>query len=107
MSKKTSSTNLPASLADTLAGVGSRIRERRIRLGLPLNRVAEAAECSILTLMRVEQGVATVSFGTYARIMYVLGVDKDLEMLGRGEHDRPACGRGGKNKDRVAEQDVL
>ena len=78
MSKTTFANKLPRDLAKDLALVGEQVRLARLRRDLSLEQVAERAQCSIPTLTKVEKGVATVSIGTYLRVLYVLGLHKDI-----------------------------
>ncbi len=78
MSKTTFANKLPRDLANDLALVGEQVRLARLRRDLSLEQVAERAQCSIPTLTKVEKGVATVSIGTYLRVLYVLGLHKDI-----------------------------
>jgi AraC-like DNA-binding protein len=93
MSKSTYANKLPRELAKDMALVGEQIRLARLRRNLSLEQVAERAQCSIPTLTKVEKGVATVSVGTYLRVLYVLGLHKDIlslaqeDLLGRALQD--------------------
>lgn len=44
-------------------------------------QVAERADVSRPTLNKVEQGDAAVTMGTYLRVLAVLGLEKDLDLL--------------------------
>ena len=81
MGKSTFGNRLPRDLAKDLALVGEQIRLARLRRDLSLEQVAERAQCSIPTLTKVEKGTATVSIGTYIRVLYVLGLHKDILRL--------------------------
>jgi len=81
MSKSTYANKLPRELAKDMALVGEQIRLARLRRNLSMEQVAERAQCSIPTLTKVEKGIATVSVGTYLRVLYVLGLHKDILSL--------------------------
>lgn len=78
MSKSTFANKLPRELAKDLSLVGEQIRLARLRRDLSLEQVVERAQCSIPTLTKVEKGGATVAIGTYLRVLYVLGLHKDI-----------------------------
>jgi len=81
MSKSTFSNKLPRELAKDLAVMGEQIRLARLRRDLSLEQVAERAQCSIPTLTKVEKGASTVAIGTYLRVLYILGLHKDILLL--------------------------
>ena len=78
MSKKSNATFLPRRVKNNLEIMGQQIKLARKRRKLSLAAIAERAQCSELTVMRVERGTPTVSIGIYARILYGLGLDEDL-----------------------------
>ena len=65
--------------------MGEQIKLARKRRGLSLATIAERAQCTQLTLIRVEKGVPTVSIGIYARVLYALGLDEDILLLARND----------------------
>ncbi len=78
MTKKSKAIMLPRRVVLNLETMGQQIKLARKRRKLSLSAIAERAQCSELTVMRVERGAPTVSLGIYARILYGLGLDKDL-----------------------------
>uniref|UniRef100_A0AB33JHH5 Helix-turn-helix transcriptional regulator n=2 Tax=unclassified Prevotella TaxID=2638335 RepID=A0AB33JHH5_9BACT len=58
--------------------VGEQFRLARLRRNLTMDQVAQHAQCSRLTLARLEKGSSMVSFGTVARVLYALQLEKDL-----------------------------
>lgn len=64
-----------------LAAFGERLRLARKRRKISTVLMAERAGISRDTLNRVEKGDPAVSFGTYLRVLRVLGLDGDLELL--------------------------
>lgn len=81
MSKKSEALRLPRKVSRNLETVGEQIKLARKRRGLSIATMCQRAQCSELTLMRVEKGVPTVSIGIYARILYGLGLDDDILLL--------------------------
>ena len=85
MSKATFSNKLPRPLAKDLALTGEQIRLARLRRNLSMEQVAERAQCSIPTLTKVEKGIATVTIGTYLRVLYVLGLHQDILLIAKDD----------------------
>lgn len=81
MTKHSKAMVLPRKVQRNLETAGEQIKLARKRRSLSLEAVAERAQCTKLTLMRVEKGTPTVSIGIYARVLYALGLDDDLLLL--------------------------
>lgn len=64
-----------------LRALGARLREARLRRRFTVVQVAERAAVSRPTLNKVEQGDAAVTLGTYLRVLTVLGLERDLDLL--------------------------
>ena len=64
-----------------LRALGARLREARLRRRFTVVQVAERAAVSRPTLNKVEQGDAAVTLGTYLRVLMVLGLESDLDLL--------------------------
>lgn len=64
-----------------LTGFGERIRLARLRRKLSAETVATRAGISRMTLSRAEGGTASVTIGTYLRILSVLHLAEDLERV--------------------------
>lgn len=77
-------TTLPA-LQRRLQEVGENLRLARLRRRLHAEQVAERAGVSRTTLRAMERGDPSVSFGAYANVLFCLGLDQDLEALGRDD----------------------
>lgn len=67
--------------ARLLQAFGQRLREARLRRRLTGGQVAERADISRATLVKVEQGDTAVTLGTYARVLTVMGLDADIAKL--------------------------
>ncbi|MDH6303775.1 transcriptional regulator with XRE-family HTH domain [Parabacteroides sp. PF5-5] len=80
-------------LTRILEEMGGNIKLARLRRKLTAEQVAERASISRSTLWQVEKGLSSVSFGTYAQVLFVLGLEKDLlsiakdDILGRKLQD--------------------
>jgi transcriptional regulator with XRE-family HTH domain len=64
-----------------LSRLGERIRTARLRRRLSAKLVAERAGMSVMTLRNVENGGMGVTIGAYAAVLYVLGLDSDLDAV--------------------------
>ena len=71
------STLLP-SVEKVLLGLGENIKLARLRRKFNAVQVAERANISRKTLWAVETGSPGVALGTYAQVLFVLGLEKDL-----------------------------
>lgn len=78
--KGTKTTLLP-NLTKILEELGENIKLARLRRKLTTEQVAERAGISRSTLWQVEKGLASVSLGTYAQVLFVLGLEKDLQLI--------------------------
>ena len=93
MSKNTFGNRLPRALAQDLKLVGEQIRLARLRRNLSMEQIAERATCSAPSLASVYKGKPTVSIGIYLRVLYALGLHKDIlkiaadDPLGRNLQD--------------------
>jgi transcriptional regulator with XRE-family HTH domain len=75
---------LPA-LQRRMEGVGDNLRLARLRRNLSATQVAERAGITRQTLGAIERGAPSVSFGAYATVLFCLGMEQDLEALGRDD----------------------
>lgn len=66
------------SVQKALIQLGENIRLARLRRKLTTEQVAERANISRKTLWAVETGSPGVAMGTYAQVLFVLGLEKDL-----------------------------
>ncbi|MBM4342384.1 MAG: helix-turn-helix domain-containing protein [Deltaproteobacteria bacterium] len=76
---------LPLRLQRTLTNLGHNLHLARLRRLYAAELVAERAGISRNTLTRVERGDPAVALGIYARVLLALGLDADLESLGRDD----------------------
>ena len=83
MAKKTAP--LLPSTDELLCQLGARLRVARLRRKLPAKQVAERAGMSPMTLRSIERGGSGVTFGAYAAVMQVLGVEQDLNLLAQAD----------------------
>jgi transcriptional regulator with XRE-family HTH domain len=68
-----------------LSALGERIRLARLRRGLAVDIACERAGISRMTLYRLEAGSPAIALGTLARVLSVLSLDSDLELIGRDD----------------------
>lgn len=73
-------TTLPA-VTKTLITLGENIKLARLRRKLSTEQVAERANISRPTLLAIEKGQASVAMGSYAQVLFVLNLEKDLLKL--------------------------
>jgi transcriptional regulator with XRE-family HTH domain len=72
---------------------GENIKLARLRRKLSAEQVAERANISRPTLLSIEKGIPGVAVGSYAQVLFVLNLEKDLlkvaadDMLGRKLQD--------------------
>lgn len=81
------------STAKVLSGLGENIKIARLRRKLSAAQVAERANISRPTLLAIEKGMSGVAIGSYAQVLFVLQLEKDLlkvaadDVLGRKLQD--------------------
>lgn len=76
---------LPRQLEENLLIVGEQFRLARLRRNLTIEQVAERAQCSRLTVAKLEKGLPTVSLGVVLRVLYALQLDTDILMLAKDD----------------------
>lgn len=85
MTKSTRSTLLPRKLSEKLRIVGEQIRMARLRRNITMELVAERAQCSRVTVGKVEKGDPTVSMGAWLRVLFALQLADDIVMIARDD----------------------
>lgn len=68
-------------LVRVLHGLGTRIRQARLRRSYSTETVAQRAGIARKTLYRVERGDHAVALGIYARVLQALGLESDLDHI--------------------------
>ena len=89
--KSNSSTQAPVPVLRALRKLGHDIRHARRLRRIPVAILAERASMSRTTLNKVENGDPTVSVGSYATVLFALGMDDRLADVADPRHD--AVGR--------------
>lgn len=85
MSKKTMAKQLPRKAAKNLEIMGEQIRLARLRRNLTMDLIAQRAQCSPITLGRIEKGNPTVAIGIYVRVLVALGLEDDILMIAKDD----------------------
>ena len=71
----------PVSLLKLLRELGENIHLARLRRRFSAEIVSERAGISRPTLRAIERGDPQVAFGTYANVLFCLGLEKDLALI--------------------------
>ena len=85
MAKFTKSNWLPVKLKENLSSMGEQLRLARLRRKLTMEQVAERAQCSRLTIARLEKGNPAVSIGVLVRVLYALQLSEDILAIARND----------------------
>ena len=64
-----------------LVTLGENLRLARLRRKLTTEQVAERASIGRMTLYKIEQGHPSVAMGSYLQVLFVLGLQNDLELV--------------------------
>jgi transcriptional regulator with XRE-family HTH domain len=78
---------LPIPVRRALRKLGHDIRDARKRRRIPVAILAERASVSRTTLHKVEKGEPGVSMGTYATVLFVLGLTERIVDLADPRND--------------------
>ncbi len=78
---------IPVPVARALRKLGHDIRDARRRRRIPVAILAERASISRTTLNKAEKGDPGVSLGTYATILFALGMVDRLADVADPQHD--------------------
>ncbi|MDP3178358.1 MAG: helix-turn-helix transcriptional regulator [Spirochaetaceae bacterium] len=73
------------SVQHSLEALGENIHLARLRRDLSAEMVAERAGISRQTLSALENGRSSVSMATWIQVLFVLGLEKDLEAVARDD----------------------
>jgi transcriptional regulator with XRE-family HTH domain len=90
---KSAKSHLLPSVAKILTEFGENIKLARLRRKLSAEQVAQRANISRPTLLSIEKGHPGVAIGSYAQVLFVLNLEKDLlkvaedDILGRKLRD--------------------
>jgi len=68
-----------------LSALGERLRLARLRRKLDITLTCQRADISRMTLYRAEAGSPAVALGTLVRILSVLGLETDLDLIARDD----------------------
>lgn len=69
------------SLQRILVEIGENIHLARLRRKFSAAMIAERAGITRNTLRAIEKGDPSVSFGSYAKVLFCLGLEKDLKLI--------------------------
>lgn len=84
MSKKT---YLPIPIQKVLRQLGKDISDARRRRRIAVKLMSERAGFSRITLSKIEKGDPSVSMGSYASALFVLGMSDHLAQVADASHD--------------------
>jgi transcriptional regulator with XRE-family HTH domain len=87
MRKGQSSSRTPIPATRALRKLGHDIRDARRRRRIPVAILAQRASISRMTLSKVEKGDPGVSVGTYATVLFTLGMADRLADVADPRHD--------------------
>ncbi|HAL86200.1 MAG TPA: transcriptional regulator [Deferribacteraceae bacterium] len=76
---------LTLSLEDILKTMGENIKLARLRRKITMVMLAERAGIGRVTLRKIENGDSGVTLGAYASVLFCLGLEKDLLLIGRDD----------------------
>lgn len=79
-----------------LLQLGERLKRARLDQGLTTSEMAKQAGISRTTLSAVEAGDPAPTMGTYVRVMGVLGISRDLALVGSRAPQPPTRQSGGR-----------
>lgn len=65
-----------------LDGLGQNIKLARLRRKMSTEQLAERAGIGRMTLYKIEKGSPAVSMGNYLQVLFILGLEKDLMLIG-------------------------
>ena len=77
----------PLAATRALRKLGADVKDARRRRRLPAALMAERAGISRMTLTKIEKGEGGVAIGSYATVLFVLGMVDRLADLADAQHD--------------------
>ena len=78
---RTTAAPLPPEIKTRLQAFGQRIRDARLHRQLRQVDLAERCGLSRSTIEAVEKGSPDTAFGAYARVLWVMGLDRELDLV--------------------------
>lgn len=84
--------NTPFPVRRALKKLGRDLSDARKRRRIPMHLAAERASISRATLSKIERGDEGVSFGAYAKILFILGMIERLAELADPKFDELGLG---------------
>lgn len=79
---------LPPELKSRLEAFGLRIRDARLHRKLRQIDLAQRTGLSRSTIEAIERGSEATSFGAYARVLWLMGLDRELDVVADVAVDR-------------------
>jgi transcriptional regulator with XRE-family HTH domain len=83
MGRKTA--HLTPTLQEILRTLGENLHLARLRRRISTTMLAERAGMSRTTLRSIERGDSGVTLGAYANVLFCLGLEKDLLLVGKDD----------------------
>ena len=68
-----------------ISTLGENIRLARLRRKYSTQQVSERANISRPTLLAIEKGNSNVSIGAYVKVLMVLGLEKDINIIAKDD----------------------
>ena len=87
MRKRKTSVTFPLPVTRALRKLGHDLRDARRRRRIPAEIAAQRASISRTTLVKIEKGDPGVAMGSYATILFVMGMTDRLADLADPTHD--------------------
>lgn len=78
---RTTTSPLPPEVAQRLEALGARIRDARLRRKFRQIDLAERTRLSRSTIEAIERGSPDTAIGAYARALWVMGLDRELDIV--------------------------
>jgi transcriptional regulator with XRE-family HTH domain len=88
MERSRNSALFSAELLERLRRLGGRIRDARVHRRLRQVDLAAKAGLSRSTIEAIERGEPSTSLGAYAHVLWVLGLDREIDLLADPGLDR-------------------